>query len=275
LASHNKQTAIGDQMPIQLAPVPKNSVFSGFTWKLKDEDNLARLVALILLGRYLHVEKVLSKLKPKKLSIGGTAAKEVKAKLHVKSGEKPWHRDGLLFQTISWVAAHKAAGAGTSIFSVPHQIPAHKGFDGLQIELDKKKQLSGLIIFEDKASENPRSTITQEVWPELKLLNTGKRQTELMQETTALLQRAKVKDPDEVIEGIVWKQIRRFRVSITGSTGHDTEPKLSGLFEGYDSVVPGTDTTMRRAEVVCFGDLRAWMQQFAKKVVHAIDKEVS
>jgi len=38
------------------------------------------------------------------------------------------------------------------------------------------------------------------------LLHNDKRQTELMQETTALLQRAKVHDPDEIIEGIVWKR---------------------------------------------------------------------
>jgi hypothetical protein len=105
------------------------------------------------------------------------------------------------------------------------------GFDGLQIELTKKKKLCGLIIFEDKATDNPRSTITQDVWPELNLLHGDKRQTELMQETTALLQRANVEDPDEVIEGIVWKNIRRFRVSITGADGHDTNPKLWQLID--------------------------------------------
>ena len=262
-------------MPIQLAPIPKNSVFCGYIWKLTDEGHLARLVALTLLGRYRHVEKILAKLKPKKLSINGTAAKEAKSKLNVKSGQKPWHRDGLLFQTISWIAAHKAAGVGTSIFSLPHQIPAHKGFDGLQIELDNKRNLYGLIIFEDKATDNPRNTITQEVWPELELLHKDKRQTELMQETTAMLQRANVDDPDEVIEGVVWKQIRHFRVSITGSVGHDAEPMLSGLFKGYDGVVPGKDTSIRRAEVVCLGDLRSWMRQFTKKVLDAIDKEAS
>ncbi|HXJ96549.1 MAG TPA: hypothetical protein VMT20_27235 [Terriglobia bacterium] len=178
----------------------------------------------------------------------------------------------MLFQAISWVAAHKASVAGKNIFTVPHQIPAHKGFDGLQIELDNKKKLSGLIIFEDKATDNPRDTITQDVWPELDLLHKDKRQTELMQETTALLQRADVADPDEVIEGIVWKNIRRFRVSITGEVGHDMEPKLSKLFAGYDGVVPGEDSSIRRAEVVCLGDLRPWMEQFAKKVRNAIDK---
>jgi hypothetical protein len=262
-------------VPIQLAPIPKNSQFCGYTWRLTDEDELARLVALILLGRYLHVEKVLARLKPRNVSIVSNAATEAKSKLIVKQGQNPWHRDGLLFQAISWVAAHKASASGKSVFTVPHQIPAHKGFDGLQIELDNKKRLSGLIIFEDKATDNPRDTITKDVWPELDLLHRDKRQTELMQETTALLQRADVADPDEVIEGIVWKNIRRFRVSITGAAGHDSEPKLSKLFEGYEGVVPGSDSSMRRAEVVCLGDLRPWMRGFAKKVRDAIDKETT
>ena len=93
-----------------------------------------------------------------------------------------------------------------------------------------------------------------------------------MQETTALLQRAAVGDPDELIEGIVWKNLRRFRVSITGENGHDVDPKLSALFKGYDGAVPGPDATVRRAEVVCLGDLRPWMQQFAGKVSKAIDE---
>lgn len=261
-------------MPIQLAPVPKNSLLCGYTWNVIDDDKLARLVALILLGRYLHVEKIMSKLKPKAVSLGTGAASEAKSKLVVKVGQDPWHRDGLLFQAISWVAAHKATGGATSIFSLPHQIPAHKGFDGLQIELDHNKRLSGLIICEDKATDNPRATIRNDVWPELDLLYNNKRQTELMQEMTALLQRGNVADPDEVIEGIVWKRIRRFRVSITGAVGHDSEPQLFKLFKGYDQVVPGKNAAIRRAEVICFSDLRPWMRQFAKRVRSAIDKEV-
>jgi hypothetical protein len=259
-------------MPIQLAPVPTNALFSGYIWKLKDEEELAHLVALILLGRYLHVEKILDKLKPKGLSVGNTAKEEAKAKLVVKAGKDPWHRDGLVFQAISWIAAHKAPAGGTSVFSLPHQIPAHKGFDGLQIELDNDKKLTGVIIFEDKATDNPRTTIQQQVWPELTRLHNDERQTEVMQETTALLQRAAVDDPDELIEGIVWKNLRRFRVSITGENGHDVDPKLSALFKGYDGAVPGPDATVRRAEVVCLGDLRPWMRQFAGKVSKAIDE---
>lgn len=94
-----------------------------------------------------------------------------------------------------------------------------------------------------------------------------------MQETTALLQRAKVKDPDQVIEGVVWKRIRKFRVSVTGSHEHSSDLAFCKLFKGYDTVVPGTDATKRQAEVLCFDDLRAWMSQFAKRVRNAVNAE--
>ena len=150
-------------MPIQLSPISKNSLLCGYTWEVKDEALLACLVAKIYIGRYLHVEKILKKLTLKTFAITSTVAEEAKSKLRVKAGEDPWHRDGLLFQAISWIAAHRAVGATTSVFSLPHQIPAHKGFDGIQIELDKKYQLTGLVIFEDKATESPRATVRQDV----------------------------------------------------------------------------------------------------------------
>jgi len=240
---------------------------------LANEEELARLVAKILLGRYLHVEKIIQGRKPKPVAVEGAAARGAKLRLKVKKDQDPWHRDGLLFQAISWVAAHKAARGTQSVFSLPHQIPAHKGFDGLQIELSKGGKLSGLIIFEDKATENPRATIQQDVWPAIKLLETGRRQNELMQETTALLQRAQISDPDKLIATIVWKQLRKFRVSITGGSGHDSDPGLGQLFKDYDAVAPGKSTEKRRAEVICFSDLRRWMQQFARKVRIAIDNE--
>lgn len=238
-----------------------------------DEDKLARLVAKILLGHYLHVERILSGRTSKKFATEHAAAKEAKLRLKVEQGKDPWHRDGLLFQAISWIAAHKAANGTKSVFSLPHQIPAHKGFDGLQLEISNSGKASGLVIFEDKATENPRATIKAEVWPAIELLDSGRRQNELMQEAMALLERAHFSKPDEIVGTIVWKELRKFRVSITGAAGHDSHPGIGQLFKGYDSVAPGKDAAKRRAEVICFFDLRKWMDKFARHVRQAIDEE--
>jgi hypothetical protein len=195
------------------------------------------------------------------------AAKSAKMLLEINRD----HRDGLLFQAISWIVAQREASKG-SIIKLPHLIPAHKGFDGLQIDFGAEQKLRGLVIFEDKATKNSRSTITSKVWPGFKSIEAGARENELMQETTALLERLSGVDVDMVINGIVWQQIRRYRVSVTGEPAHSTNTGFEGLFKGFCTVAPGEDAR-RRAAVLCFEDVRLWMDAFAKKVEEAIERE--
>ena len=108
------------------------------------------------------------------------------------------------------------------MIKLPHLIPAHKGFDGLQINLRGKQELYGVVIFEDKATQNARNTITSKVWPEFRDFESGVRENELMQETTALLYRVPGVDVDKAIEGIVWKHVRKYRISITGEPPSST-----------------------------------------------------
>jgi hypothetical protein len=255
-------------MPIVITRVPAPGL-KGHVWKIEDERELARLVARVYLGNARHVEKILRKLKPDASAppVSEGAAKSAKKLLSLSSD----HRDGLLFQAISWIVAQNQATRG-SIVKLPHLIAAHKGFDGLQIDLGPKKKLVGITIFEDKATKNSRATITSEVWPEFKKLEGGERENELMQEATALLERARKVDVDKAIEGIVWERLRRYRVSVTGDATHGTASGFKDLFKGYDSVAPGDDIK-RLAGVVCFKDLRVWMEAFAQKVSKAIDKE--
>src|SRR5260370_32969411 len=104
----------GKKDALKLAVCANTISVSGTVWTVDDEDELARLVGRILLGHALHVEKILQKLKPKRKTVDGHAAKEAKAKLIVEKGKDPWHRDGLLFQAISWIAAHQASDGKTS-----------------------------------------------------------------------------------------------------------------------------------------------------------------
>ncbi len=93
-----------------------------------------------------------------------------------------------------------------------------------------------------------------------------------MQEVTALLQRASVMDPDAAVEAIAWKQVRKFRVSVTGLDSQDQQVHFDRLFKGFDKKTPWLDDGARRAEVFCHTDVREWMRAFAKKVETALDK---
>ncbi len=107
--------------------------------------------------------------------------------LTVAEGADPWHRDGWIFQTISWIAAHRTEKG--VVVRAPHAIPAHKGFDGMQLRLDEAgKAVTAMVIFEDKATDDPRKTLRTKVWAGIRALEAGQRMPELVQETTSILE---------------------------------------------------------------------------------------
>ena len=123
---------------------------------------------------------------------------------------------------ISWVAAHLTCSA-TVLIAPPQPRPADKGFDGLIVELRddlvdgaRTIQVDGVVICEDKATEDGRTTITKKVWPELLDFERGGRDAELQNEVTALLMRRTL-DVLKTVENIHWKEVRRYRVSVTTS----------------------------------------------------------
>jgi hypothetical protein len=94
-------------------------------------------------------------------------------------------------------------------------ILAHKGFDGLQLDLDTANGIvTAAVIFEDKATDHPRQTIQSEVWPDFKLLESGDRENVLSADVSSLLITRPDIDADKAIENVIWKQIRRYRLLI-------------------------------------------------------------
>src|SRR5258707_7314468 len=104
-------------MPISVAPIQASNI-TGFVWKITDENELARLVARVYLGHAHHVERILIKFRPKGKGppVDGNATKSAKALLNINTT----HRDGLLFQTISWIVAQGASSSKGSVIKLPH-----------------------------------------------------------------------------------------------------------------------------------------------------------
>jgi len=236
-----------------------------------DQEVLAEQVARIAVGQYRHVGRIL-------LGAGASAAKVTQAAkndaitlLSLKPDEKPWHRDGWIFQAISWIAAHNDGGVA---IRAPHLIKAHKGFDGLKLELSDDGVVTAVVVFEDKATENPRATIRDDVWPGIARLEQGERSNELGQEVSALLETQLRSFPeldvDAAVQEIAWKEARRYRVAITVDKSHATAEPRMALFKDFDSYAPG-DTSRRRAETMYLPDLRPWMQMFANLVIAKVN----
>ena len=198
-------------MTLTLENVSAPDLCEGSEWVVADENALAEHVARIAVGQYRHVAKIL-------LGEGATAAavtQSAKADaitlLTLKKGEEPWHRDGWVFQAISWIAAHNASGVA---IRAPHLIKAHKGFDGFGLEMNEAGEVTAVIIFEDKATENSRNKIRDDVWPGIVKLEQGERTNQLSQEVSSLLE-AQVKTfPSLDVDAAVEKWFGRRRGDI-------------------------------------------------------------
>lgn len=256
-------------MPITLTPYDGGELCYGYAWTVANEDLLADRIGSIALGQARHVQKILAG-----VSIGPppTTAGAVESAIKLLTappGEDPWHRDGWMFQAMSWIAATKAAP--TAVIRPPHMILAHKGFDGLQLKIDSATgTIAAAVIFEDKATENPRPTIRNDVWPEFEKLESGDRENVLMAEVVALLLTKPDVDPDIAIQNVIWKDARHYRVSITINEAHASEKGHKRLFKGYDEIVTGAKAR-RRGEVFQIDDLRGWMGQLSQKAIAAIE----
>ena len=260
-------------MPLTLVPISHGALCHGSRWTVTDEDDLAKKVARLALGQARHVAEILTGIDKRPPITRGDAASGAIKLLTVPKDKPPYHRDGWVFQAISWIAAHRTeAGA---VIRAPHMIHAHKGFDGFQLKLDEAGQaITAVVIFEDKATENPRRTIAGDVWQGIRDLESGMRMNELIPEAGGLLeahlQRFPELDIDGAVERIVWEEARHFRIAVTADTEHDDDDVRAALFKGFDEVAPGL-AARRQAETIAIPKLREWMKVFSGKAIKQIE----
>jgi hypothetical protein len=258
---------------IRLVGCDHDPLCYGFRWKIKNERALAQMVSWTLQGHSRHAERVLTALCSTAIQSWSTVKQQAIDRLTLPTGTGNealrWHRDGLVFQHIAWLAAVIEKGDSVAA-SIPHLIPAHKGFDALLVPLRKAREaIGGIIICEDKATTNPRTQITNNVWPSILSVDAGERDAELNGELTAILQRYNIENIEQVLSQAHWLNRKAYRVSITVAEIHEPPAARRALFEGYDDTAPG-DLTRRQAETLLIPHLRRWMDNFCMQVIAAI-----
>ncbi|HBT32667.1 MAG TPA: hypothetical protein DEB15_07440 [Pusillimonas sp.] len=247
-------------MPIALKTFTVQKEWEGCTWSVSSVDELANAIAIIAVGQALHVASILhaADLGAKPTTRGAVRGA---IKLLTSPGNIA-HRDGWMFQVMSWLAAQmRTPGA---LMNTPQMIHAHKGLDGLQVFIDADQNVTAVVIFEDKATENPRATVRDKVWPEFTAFESGENENLVAAEVTSLLKDAGLSDPYQAVAEIMWEQARRYRVSITDDLS--TDVSQAKLFKGYEKTVPGA-VERRRAEIFEVTDLRKWMDDLAKMAI--------
>lgn len=261
-------------MPILLTRFEDDDLCFGHAWTIENPGLLADAVAQLVLGSSLHADWILAgEEAPPRIVRPQTVRKQIALlTLDFEGADRQramrYLRDGWIFQFISWIAATKAAADG-ELVRAPHPQPADKGLDGLLIQrCPEDGHWTRLVICEDKATEDARRTIHEDVWPDLGCFERYERDELVVQEVSTLLAQAAA--PAAVLDAVsaLAQEAYCYRVAITITDTHADESGRRRLFKDYDITVPGPDVVRRRGETfLCLPDVRNWMDQFCGEVV--------
>lgn len=258
---------------LELLAYSDDPLCHGYTWTIRDEEQLAEVVAWLILGDHLHARDVLRGLDRETPVAHRRHLDRRIAEFTTAPTSDPvrWHRDGWIFQMVSWVAANLAEPTGMRI-RAPQPRKADKGLDEIMVRLRQNGAPAVVVIGEDKATENSRSTITSQVWPEFTEFENQARDNEVVTEVGSLLEALNDDDRHAVITDALWGQPWHYRVAITITPDHDGQAGRSVLFAGYDNSVGGAACARRRAETLVQPAMRDWMDAFSIRIAEALTR---
>lgn len=253
-------------MPVKLVFFDETSLVHGFSIEVTDKKLLASYVSTLLLGYQDHIEQIIQSIENNRPYIPNRNIESLIQKINDKV--EITKRDGWLFQMISWIAVQIAFKEKRIYSQIPHDAPAQHGIDGILVILNNDGVLESIVITEDKASENPRQIIKQQVFPEFIEFESGEHDHKLVNRVTGLLKNNVPNNlMKEIQEDIYRIELRIYRIGIT----HDTSYRESGgyfrLFKDYDKVVVDDHHGRRSAATLTTSNLREWMDDFASLVI--------
>lgn len=270
--------------PLAITEVSIDQHCTGSRWEAADIDLLARLVAIIAMGQAAHAASIINALASgspafnhkdlrararQSLTVTGSTDEQRDARRH--------HRDGLIFEAISWGAARQENSK--ALLRDPHISSTTQGLDGLMIE-KSGSEITRTTIFEDKCSNNPRDKFRDEIMPAFQAHHRNERATELLATAAALLQQAgldgtkAVKAADRVLD----KEYRAYRASLTVTSNHDSDARRKSLFKGYESLDEINAGQRLGAVLITADNLRDWFDDLANRAIayiNSLDEEAA
>jgi hypothetical protein len=258
-------------MPVATTPFPAAPECDGKQWTIVNEDELAELCALVLVGRARHVKAILTGVQRHPGSVGDALKEKLQAQLFPASEALTWHRDGLLFEIITWVIACQSAQPG-DVVSDPHLKSTQQGIDTLQISFDEQaRTITRAIIHEQKCTDHPRDQFRGEVLPAFKEWLEGKRDNQLLQNATAMLERFLLSDNETIAayDRLLWQRPLAFQASLTVTPADYDQAKCVALFKDFKDLTPATQDRM--GDTLPLAEIRPWFTGFAKTVWSKIE----
>lgn len=279
-------------MPLNFDLAAENEICVLSHWSVTSHPEFVAALAWLYLRKPLHAARVIEGLEPGAAGLFGNVKQNVVKLLSYdvadieadlaskddgrrKSAEKKRdarisHRDGLLFQHISWIAAHLQFPLAEA--SPPHVRKADKGFDGFLVDVDTTDMaISRVVICEDKASISPRGLVTSKIWPDLKSIIAGERDAEALDAITPLLLSLSPEHREVAIHRIIWDRARHFRIALTAGVDQIQDGAYAHLFVGYDENAGG-EVSSRLAEVMPMHDVRNYLDDLAKEIIVKLEE---
>jgi hypothetical protein len=258
-------------------PIAIDADVSGERWTLGDIDELAKIIAMVTIGQADHAATIVRKLKPQQPIISMQQLYAQARNQMNLAGKRPqarFHRDGFLFECISWIAAQQNASRRTYL-KVPHIKATTQGMDGLMIELHSKKPLVvNSTIFEDKCTENPRNKFKSEVLKTFSEHHRHERSADLLSTAISLIKESGMNGSHatRAAERVLDVAYRTYRAALTVDSTFNTAAKRSSLFKDYTDLDRITQQQRVGATFVVKTPLRDWFDLLATRVVLALNQ---
>lgn len=236
-----------------------------------DEDQLATLVALVLIGRAKHAESVLAGTQRAVAPVPDALKEQLRRQLQTPPGPPTYHRDGLLFEIISWIAARIAA-APNEVISAPHLRSTQQGLDTIKIGFDPEaRNVTRIVVYEQKCTEHPRAQFRDEVIPSFHEWKSHARDNQLVQAVTTLVERFELSDDEHLrlYDRLIQVHPLAFQAALTVTPTPFETARCVALFGGFTAVTP--DIADRLGDTLPLADIRGWFTTFAARVWATIE----
>jgi hypothetical protein len=280
------------EVPLNFELSAANNICVLSHWTVTSHDEFITALAWLYIRKPLHAARIIEGLEPGEAGLFGNVKQNVIKLLSYEvidieadlastdngirqSAEKKRdarisHRDGLLFQHISWIAAHLQFPSAEA--SPPHVRKADKGFDGFLVDVDTENvAISRVIICEDKASTSPRGLVTSRIWPDLKSIVAGERDAEALDAITPLLKSLTPEQREIAIQQIIWNRARHFRIALTAGANQIQDGAYNHLFAGYEDNASG-EVSSRLADVMPMEDVRNYLDDLAQEIIVKLEE---
>jgi hypothetical protein len=267
---------------LEITGFPIDDDCVGSKWKIENEDQLARLIAIVVMGQAAQAAHIIDELLPAAPAFTNEALKkEAVIKFTVQEvaqtprmGYPRIQRDGLIFEIISWIAAKQVSGE-RCFLKDPHTSSTSQGLDGIMIELNEDgSEILKSTIFEDKCTENPRDTFTQKVIPGFLDRHGNTRNAELIAAAATLIQLSGVSNVQamSMVRKVIDNSSRQYRAGFALTQDFDTEEAQKALFKGYDKIKDINQEQRIGASLIVNRKLRDWFDALATKIIVYIEQ---